>query len=107
MQFMMIYIPDPKARPNPNENAEMRKLIDESTKNGELLATGALQPPAQGARLQMSGGKVTVTDGPFTEAKEVVVGFAIMEAKSLDHAIEMGTRFLHVAGGGVTEVRRR
>jgi hypothetical protein len=83
----------------------MGKLIDEHMKAGKLLATEGCLPSAHGARVRLSDGKVTVTDGPFTEAKEVVGGFAILEADSKEEAIELAKRFLDVAGDGECEVR--
>ena len=58
----------------------MGKFIEEMTQAGVLLATGGLEPG--GTRITSSGGKITVTDGPFTEAKEAIVGFALIEARS-------------------------
>ena len=86
--------------------AEMGKLIDEMTKAGVLLSTEGCQPSAKGARVRLSGGKVTVTDGPFTETKELVAGFAMIQVKSKDEAIEWTRRFLRVAGDGESEIRQ-
>jgi len=72
------------------------------SKAGVLLATGGLGPnPTQ---VISSGGKVTITDGPFAEAKEAVVGFALVEAKSKEEAIEFSRRFWQVAGDGAGEI---
>jgi hypothetical protein len=75
-------------------------------KSGELLATEGCLPTALGARVRLSGGTVTITDGPFSEAKEVVGGFAILQANSKNEAIEMVKRFLKVAGDGECEIRQ-
>ena len=72
------------------------------TKAGVLLATGGLAPNP--TKVISSGGKVTITDGPFTEAKEAVVGFALVEAKSKEEAIEFSRRFWQVAGSGAGEI---
>jgi len=91
--------------PSQHEMAEMGKLIDEMTKAGVLLATEGCQPSSKGARVRLSGGRITVTDGPFTETKELVAGFAMIKVKSKDEAIEWTRRFLNVAGDGESEIR--
>jgi hypothetical protein len=85
--------------------AAMGKLIEEMTREGVLLSTEGCQPSAKGARVRLSGGKITVTDGPFVETKELIGGFAILQAKSKEDAIELTKRFLKVAGDGETEIR--
>src|SRR5258708_32953359 len=84
--------------PTQQEMAEMGKLVEGWTKSGVLLASEGCLPSAKGARVRLSGGKFTVTDGPFTEAKEVVGGFALIQAKSKPEAIEIIKKFLKVAG---------
>jgi hypothetical protein len=87
--------------------AEMGKLIEESMKAGTLLLTGGLLPISKGgARVRVSGGEISVLDGPFAEAKELIGGFAVIEAKSKEDAIEMTRRFLKVAGDGETELHQ-
>jgi hypothetical protein len=88
------------------------KLMEEDAKDGRtLIANGGLRPTAQGARVRISGGKLSVTDGPFTEAKEVIGGFAQFELKSREEAIESAVRFMelhreHWPGWeGETEIR--
>ena len=66
------------------------KLAEEEAKAGTMLGSGGLGPTALGARVRLSGGQVTVTDGPFTEAKEVVGGYAQFELKSKEEAVEVG-----------------
>lgn len=75
-------------------------------KSGELLATEGCLPSALGARIRLSGGKFNVIDGPFTESKELVAGFALIQAKSKEAAIEYVKNFLNVAGDGETEIRQ-
>lgn len=107
MKFLSIYkTAETGAPPSPEHIAEMTKLIEESMRDGSLLATEGCLPSALGARVRLSAGKVTVTDGPFTESKEVVGGFAILQAKSKEEAIEMAKRFLKVAGDGECEIRQ-
>jgi hypothetical protein len=84
---------------------EMNKLISEMSKAGVLIQTGGWDPNSPCTILKSTSGKVTVTDGPYTEAKELIAGFAIFEAKSKDEAIEWGTRFLRIAGDGTSEMR--
>jgi hypothetical protein len=91
--------------PTEDEMVKMGELIEASMKNGSLISTGGLMPSATGARVRISNEKFTVTDGPFTEGKELVGGFAILEAASKEAAIEMAKEFLQVMGVGECEVR--
>ena len=84
----------------------MGKLIEEGMKEGWLLATEGCLPTTLGARVRQSGGKLSVTDGPFTEAKEMVGGFAILNVNSKQEAIELARKFLQVAGEGECELRQ-
>jgi hypothetical protein len=84
--------------------AEMAKFIDEMTAAGILLATGGLEPG--GVRLTSVGDEITVTDGPFAEAKEAVAGFALVEVRSKEEAIELGRRFRKVVGDGVSVIQQ-
>src|ERR1700758_251291 len=108
MKFLCIYKPAKKegTPPTQQEMDQMGKLIEEWTKSGVLLATEGCLPSALGARVRQSDGKVTVTDGPFTEAKEIIGGFAMIEADSKQHCIELTKRFLGVAGDGQCEIRQ-
>ncbi|MFI6769602.1 YciI family protein [Streptomyces sp. NPDC050355] len=102
MRFMMLLKIDendvPDGGPSPELMEEMGKLLDEMTKAGVLLDTAGLAPTAQSTRLHLSGGKITATDGPFTEAKEVIGGYALIQAASKEAAVEWATRFLRVHG---------
>jgi hypothetical protein len=84
----------------------MGKLIEEGMKKGWLLATEGCLPTALGARVRHSNGQISVTDGPFTEAKEVVGGFALLKVNSKQEAIELARQFLKVAGDGECELRQ-
>ena len=84
----------------------MGKLIGEAMKAGWLIATEGCLPTAAGARVRLADGKFTVIDGPFAETKELVGGFAIIQASSKQEAIEHTKYFLQVAGGGETEIRQ-
>lgn len=107
MRFLSIYKSvERNGPPTGEEMARMNALVEEMTAAGILLATEGCLPSALGARVRQAAGTVTVTDGPFTEAKEVVGGFAILEAESKEHALELTRRFLSVAGDGECEIRQ-
>jgi hypothetical protein len=93
------------ASPNPELMKKMGTFLEEITKAGVLLDTAGLQPSSKGARVRLSGGKVTVTDGPFAETKEVVASYALLETKSMAEAVDWTTRFLQVLGEGECEIR--
>ena len=84
----------------------MGKLIEEGFKAGWLLSTEGCLPSALGARVRRSSGKISVTDGPFTESKELVGGFAILKANSKEEAIQLAKDFLKVVGEGECELRQ-
>ena len=107
MRFLSIYkTVERNAPPSAEEMARMGKLVEDGLKGGYLLATEGCLPTALGARVRLSQGKVTVTDGPFTEAKEVVAGFAILNARSKEEAIELAKDFIQLAGDGECEIRQ-
>ncbi len=85
--------------------AEMGKFNEQLAKDGVLLAGDGLQPSSKGARLRFDGGRTTVIDGPFTETKELVAGFWIVQGKSKEEVVE---RFMHAPfdGGQVIEIRQ-
>ena len=93
------------APPSKELMEKMGKFMEEITKAGVLLSTAGLQPSSKGARVQLSAGKLAVTDGPFAETKELVASYALLETKSMAEAIKWTTRFLEVLGGGECEVR--
>jgi hypothetical protein len=79
--------------------ADMGKLMEELTRTGQLVSTAGLRPTSDGVRVRLRrGGKLTVVDGPFTETKEVIGGYAILEAQSKAEAVELTRRFLEVHG---------
>src|SRR5262245_1557691 len=106
MKFLSIYkTAETGALPTPEEMTRMGKLVEDGMKAGFLLAVEGCLPSSKGARVRLSTGKVTVTDGPFTESKEVVGGLAILQASSKAEAIRMAKDFLAVAGDGESELR--
>jgi hypothetical protein len=70
-----------------------------------LLASDGLHPSAKGKRIRLSGGKLTVTDGPFTESKELIASYALFQVKTMEEAVEWTSRFLNVLGEGECELR--
>jgi len=107
MRFLSIYkTAERNAPPTGEEMARMGKLIEEGMKSGWLLSTEGCLPSTLGARVRRTANNVAVTDGPFTEAKELVGGFAILEASSKQDAIALVKRFLEVAGEGECELRQ-
>jgi len=112
MRFMMIVKSAEKWGFPPKELMDaIGKLSEEAVKAGTMIASGGLAPTAASTRVRLSGGKVTAIDGPFTEAKEVVGGYAVFDLKSKKEAIEGALRFMelhkkHWPGWeGETEIR--
>jgi hypothetical protein len=107
MRFLSIYkTKETGLPPSPEHIAAMGKLIEEGMKSGWLVATEGCLPSVVGARLPKADGTATVTAGPFTESKEIVGGFAILQAKSKEHAVQLVENFLKVAGDGECELRQ-
>lgn len=108
MRFLSIYRTSAErlCQPPTEKNmAEMGQLIERTTKNGTLVATGGVLPnPKVATRVRRAGGKVTVKDGPYIESKELIAGFAVLEATSPEHAVQMVGEFLEVVGEGDCEL---
>ncbi len=100
MRFLSMIRVNEQAGQVPSEQLmqDMGKLIEEMTRNGSLVRTAGLRPTKEGRRVRLRKGQLAVTDGPFVETKEVVGGFAILEAPSMDAAIELTKRFLRIHG---------
>jgi len=101
MRFLSMIRIDETTGQVPSEQlmAAMGKLIEELTGTGQLVSTAGLRPTAEGVRVRLHrGGKLSVVDGPFTETKEVIGGYAILEAQSKAKAVELTRRFLEVHG---------
>src|SRR5215475_3708084 len=90
---------DTGKQPSERLMSEMGKLMTEMKSAGKLLDTAGLAPTAQGKRVRLRGGKISLVDGPFTETKEVVGGYAMLNAQSVEEAIALTRRFveLHIA----------
>lgn len=103
MRYLMTALANDNV-PDAKLFAEMAKFIEEMTAAGVLLATGGLE--AGGVRLTSVGDEITVTDGPFAEAKEAAAGFALVEVRSKEEAIELGRRFRKIVGDGVSVIQQ-
>ena len=107
MRFLSLYkCPERCTPPTAEEMATMGKLIEDWMKSGKLLATEGCMPTSLGARVRIDQNKYSVSDGPFTESKEVVGGFAILDAPSKEVAVEYVKEFLKVVGQGECELRQ-
>ncbi|HEV2397809.1 MAG TPA: YciI family protein [Candidatus Sulfotelmatobacter sp.] len=107
MKFLSIYKHvERNTPPSAEEMQTMGKLVEQGFKEGWLIATEGCLPTALGAKVRRDGSRLNVTDGPFTEAKEVVGGFAILKANSKAEAIQLAKDFLKVAGEGECEIRQ-
>jgi hypothetical protein len=94
----MVKADEAKASPPPKALFDaINELVQEASKEGcVMVQAGGLLPTSSGMRVRLAGGKLTVTDGPFTEAKELIGGFAIMEVPTKEEALELGKRFMQV-----------
>jgi hypothetical protein len=108
MRFFCLSKSDEKTEagipPDPAMITTMGKFVEEQMKDGSLLATAGLHPSSKGARIRVSKGKATVTDGPFAETKEVIASYALIQVKSREEAIERVTRFLKIFGEGEADI---
>jgi hypothetical protein len=91
---------------NPNIVEEMDTFVAEAIAAGVIVATGGIAPTAAGVKVELRDGEFTVTDGPFAEAKELVGGWALMEVRDRDEAVEWTKRFLTVIGSGESRIRQ-
>jgi hypothetical protein len=90
-------------RPDQELSAEMGRFVEELTRAGVLLVTGGLD---RGTHVVSSGANITFTDGPFTESKEVIVSFALIEVRSKDEALGLSRRFWKMVGDGEGDIRQ-
>jgi hypothetical protein len=100
MRFLSLIRVDETTGQKPSERLmrEMGALMEEALRDGWLVRTAGLRPTKDGVRIRSNRGKVTMTDGPFAETKEVIGGYAVVEAPSMPEAIELTKRFLAVHG---------
>jgi hypothetical protein len=109
MRFLGLLRADADAKagtpPGPGLLARMGTFIEEITRAGVLIDTAGLRPSATGKPVRLRDGKVTVTDGPFTESKELIASYAVFDVRTMDEAVAWTTRFLQVLGTGECEIR--
>jgi len=100
MRFLSMIRINERAGQQPSAQLmeDMGKLMAEMTAAGSLLDTAGLRPTVEGKRVRLSRGRQTVIDGPFTDAKEVIGGYAMLQAASMDEALALTRRFLDVHG---------
>ena len=100
MRFLSMIRLEEKEGQAPSERLmnEMGKLMEEMTRDGSLVRTAGLRPTKEGKRMRWNRGALSTTDGPFTETKEVIGGYAILEAASMPHALALTKRFLEIHG---------
>ena len=113
MRFMMLVKSAENSGPPPKGLMDaIAKLAEGATQTGAMIESGGLVPTAQSTRVRLSGGKLSVIDGPFTEAKEVVGGYAVFEFKSKQEAVDSATHFMELhklhwpSWDGETEIRQ-
>ena len=108
MRFLGYTLGDesvPMPPPPPELMTAMDTFLEEATKAGVLVATGGIAPTSMGAKITLKDGEFTVIDGPFTEAKELIGGWALMECRDLQEAVEWAKRSVSVVGEGEVRVR--
>jgi hypothetical protein len=102
MRYLMLIRFDPATAPvtgpDPALAEDMGRLIEEMTKAGVLLDTAGLRPVEEATWLRLADGRTTSLDGPFTEAKEVIGGYCLVQTRSKEEAVEWGSRFLRLHG---------
>jgi hypothetical protein len=105
MKFLMTYAAKPNAKPpTPQQMAAIGAYTQRNIQSGVVKLTGGLVRPSKGIQLRCDAGKVSVTDGPFAETKELIDGFALIEVKSKEEAVAMATEFMQLAGDGTGEI---
>ncbi|HEY1327336.1 MAG TPA: YciI family protein [Casimicrobiaceae bacterium] len=100
MRFIMMVKADPSFEagvpPKPELIAAIGKLTEEMTRSGVMVQTGGLMPSAKGARVRVAGGRITAVDGPFSETKELIGGYAIVDVGSRSDALALARRFMEI-----------
>jgi len=107
MKFLMMTTPDPDAppaQPTPEEYAAIGKLVEDGFRDGTLVSTGSMDSHV--TKVTSRGGSISLTDGPYAEAKEVAVGYAIVNVASKEEAIELSKRFWKIIGDGSGIIQR-
>jgi hypothetical protein len=105
MKFLLTYQQNPNAAPpTPQQMAAIGAYTEKMVSSGVVKLTGGLVRPTRGIQIRCEQGKVSVTDGPFAETKELIDGFALVEVKSKEEAIGLASEFMQIAGDGVGEI---
>ena len=105
MKFLMIFESDRNAPPpSPETLQKLGAYTQRMLASGTVVLTGGLVRPSHGIRIQSEGGKITVTDGPFAESKELIDGFAVVNAANKEEAIALSKEFMQIAGDGKGEI---
>jgi hypothetical protein len=105
MKFLMTYAQKPDSPPPTEQQmAAIGALTQKNMASGIIVMTGGLVRPSRGIQLRCQDGKVSVTDGPFAETKELIDGFALVEVSSREAAIAQATEFMQLAGDGTGEI---
>jgi hypothetical protein len=104
MKVLSIYKPAKNVPVTPEDIAKMSVFAEEMKKAGVLLATEGRKENALEMRFQLAKGELRITDGPFTESKELIAGFAVLQVKSREQLIDVTRRFLEIAGDGECEI---
>jgi hypothetical protein len=104
MKILALYKPEQSSPPTPEKMTRMNAFIEELTRSGKLIATEGRKADAPGMKIRMRQGQLSVTDGPFTEAKELIGGFALMNVDSREEIVTLTRRFLEIAGDGESEI---
>ncbi len=104
MRFLMTYIAANPSLPTPEKSAAIAKFAQDQMQKGILIDTGGILPEL--SKVKLANGKFTVTDGPFPETKELIVGYAIVEVTSRQHAYDVAREFMELAGDGEGDIRQ-
>jgi hypothetical protein len=105
MKFLLTYQQDPgRPPPSPEKMAAIGAYTHKMIASGTVIMTGGLVRPTKGTQIKCESGKVSVTDGPFAETKELIDGFALVNATSKEDAIRLATEFMQIAGDGTGEI---
>ena len=105
MKFLLTYEQNPNLPPPSREKmAAIGAYTQKMIASGTVLMTGGLVRPTKGTKVKCEGGKVSITDGPFAETKELIDGFALVKAASKEEAIRLATEFMQIAGDGTGEI---
>jgi hypothetical protein len=105
MKFLMTYEQSPnQPPPTPEKMAAIGAHAQKMLASGKLVMTGGLVRPSAGIKIRCEGGKVSVTDGPYAETKELIDGFALVEVSGKEEAIRVASDFMQIAGDGKGEI---